>query len=237
MPRIPLIEDLTKGPIPPGNQLLVEYDPSSQWYNASSSIAAGWVKTGGTVAYNANVQTPTQIRLQLHRLGLNVEELERDNKLQIFDWYTTSLGQKSKEKYFMESLKVHDLSVEYLKEDMQQPADPNVLIIGDSASVLARFNEEKAWVEFFLTRSIPAQIRTMRTTIRGLLKGAHSEWAYKQLEGASDGIIDFRLEETADKVGEEARSMMRIRFMKNVGFDARWHSLRVADNLEVTLAE
>jgi len=74
---------------------------------------------------------------------------------------------------------------------MQQPADPNQLIIGDSASVLARFNEEKVWVEFFLTRSLPAQMR--------------------------------------------ARSMMRVRFMKNASFDGRWHALKANENFEITL--
>ena len=49
-----------------------------------------------------------------------------------------------------------------------------------------------------------------------------------------NGIVDFRIE-TNEKIGEEARSLMRIRLMKNVGFDGRWHPLKINDNFEITL--
>ena len=42
--RIPLIDDLAKEPVPPGSQLLVEYDPASSWYNAALAIAVGWLR-------------------------------------------------------------------------------------------------------------------------------------------------------------------------------------------------
>jgi len=236
MPRLPLIEDLTRGQVPVGNALLVEYDPSSQWYNASATIAAGWLKTEGTVWYSTFSQPPDHIRLQLGRLGLNVEDLERDDRLRILDAYTVTLGQKSKENWSLPSLKAHDLSLEFLKQDMQESASPHVLVMADNTSVVARFNDEKAWVEFLLTRSIPARIRSRNITVRPLVSGVHSEWAYKQLEAAVDGIVDFRLDET-NKVGEKARSVMRIRFMKNIDFDGRWHPLTLGENLEVKLQE
>ncbi len=34
--------------------------------------------------------------------------------------------------------------------------------------------------------------------IAGVLKGAHSNWAYEHLESASDGVIDFELDATKD---------------------------------------
>src|SRR3972149_2045862 len=98
MPRIPLIEDLTTGPIPAGSNLLVEFDPASQWYNASLSMAAGWLEEGGRVSYNTHGQAPADIRARLSRLRLDVPKLEEDGKLIIFDGYTMTLGQKSKEK-------------------------------------------------------------------------------------------------------------------------------------------
>ena len=236
MPRIPLIEDLTKEPVPDGDQLLVEFDPGSQWYNASTYMAAGWLKTGGKVAYNVYAQPPDQIRRQLKRLGLNTEELERDDKLRVLDWYTATLGQKSKEKIvYSDSLKVADISLNVLKE-MSRPPSPEFLTMSDNNSILARFNEEKTWIELQLTRIIPKGRQTMERTIRGVMTETHSVWAYKQLEGAVDGIIDFKLE-TSEKVGEQARSLLRIRLMQNVGFDGRWHPLKMNDNCEITLEE
>jgi KaiC/GvpD/RAD55 family RecA-like ATPase len=233
MPRIPIIEDLTKGPIPEGNQLLVEFDPGSQWYNASAYMAAGWLKTGGSVAYNCLAQSPDQIRLQLGRLGLKPVELEKEDRLRIIDWYSTTLGQKSTETYYFESLKVHDLSIYFLKE-MQNPEPSEFLAVADNLSVQARFNEERAWIEYRLTRADPVRTRTKNKGWGAVSTETHSTWAYKQLEAGTDGIIDFKLE-TSERVGEESRSLVRIRFMRNVGFDGRWYPLKMSDDFEITL--
>ncbi len=99
VPRIPLIEDLTSESVAPGTFLLVEFDPASQWYNASMSIAAGWLKDGGKVEYTSYAQPPDDIRLQLQRLGLAVVDLENDASLQIYDGYSLTLGYKSKERH------------------------------------------------------------------------------------------------------------------------------------------
>lgn len=235
MPRIPLIEELTAGAVPPGSNILVEFDPSSQWYNASLTIAAGWLRSGGRVWYFADAQPPDNIRIRLTSLRVPVQELERDGKLRIQDIYTTTLGQKSKEKYAGQSLKVQDLSIQFSREDMRAPPEPDLIRIADNASTIARFNDEKAWVELLLTRGLPAVSMQKLIGIRGITKGVHSEWAYKQLETAANGIIDFKLEEVADKVGEQAATIMRIRSMRDVSFDGRWHRLKIGENFEVTL--
>jgi len=100
-----LIEDLTGAPILPGTNILVEFDPASQWYNASLTIAAGWLKTGGSVSYIAQSQSPEDLRSQLRQLGIAVDELEQKDRLWITDFYTLSLGRKSKEQYVPESLR------------------------------------------------------------------------------------------------------------------------------------
>jgi len=106
VPRIPLIEDLTTGPVPLGSNLLVEFDPASQWFNASITIAAGWLRGGGTVAYNATLRPPTVIRSQFNMLGLKPEPLEKEGRLEVWDWYTATLGQRSGENLTVDSLKI-----------------------------------------------------------------------------------------------------------------------------------
>jgi KaiC/GvpD/RAD55 family RecA-like ATPase len=69
------------------------------------------------------------------------------------------------------------------------------------------------------------------TQLISFISGVHSAWAYKQLEAAVDGIIDFKVEE----IGEEMRDLMRIRSLRIGTFDRRWHELKVAENSEVTL--
>ena len=239
--RISLIEDLLKAPLPPGSSLLVEYDSASAWYQASLSMAAEWSKAGGVVTYNVTAQPPENIRTQLALLGLDVGQLEAEDKLRVFDWYTATLGRKSKEKYAFYSLKAADLSVLFAKYlmatewsavDLIPPTpSPDWLRVLDDLSCLGRFNEEKSWVEFVRTRMIPISSLWKSTGIGGLIKGIHSGWVYKSLEAACDGVVDLKLDET----GEEARSMIRIRSMRNVGFDSRWYPLKVADNSQVSL--
>lgn len=211
----------------------MEYDPVSVWYDASVSIAAGWIKTGGRASYNVAVQSPEQIRLQLKRLALNVEKLEEDGALEIDDWYTATLGQKSKEKVSEDSLKVHDLSIVFAKEVAASGPLAGELVVRDDLSVLDRFNEERNWVEFLLTRAIPGNRSRQVTAIRGVIRGIHSDWAYRQLEAAGDGVVDFKLDESTDP----PTNMMRIKSIRNVGFDGRWHQVKMGQNFEVTLKQ
>lgn len=89
--------------------MLVLFDAASEWYNAALTISAGWLQTGGRVHYNTCVQSPDTVRSQLKRLGLIPEELEKEDRLRIYDWYSVTLGGKS-EKNAVQSLKVQDLS-------------------------------------------------------------------------------------------------------------------------------
>ena len=228
---MPLIEDLTKGPVPPGSNILVEFNPASQWLNASVTVAAGWLRTGGGVSYVAFSRPPDDVRSQLRELGLDIEELERTDRLWITDAYSASMGQKSKERFAVESLKAADLSIWIGREAMADSPAPEFLTIADNISVLDRFNAERNWVEMYLTRPIPMSKVRQITTLNGIIEGIHSDWTYKQLEAAVDGIIDFKLDES----GEETRSMMRIRNIQNASCDRRWHQLKIKENFEVTL--
>lgn len=234
--RLALIEDLLSEPLPAGSNLLVEYDAASSWYRASLNIAREWLRTGGEVGYNVATQLPDNLRSQLRKLGLNVGELEANGKLEIWDWYSATLGQKSNEKLLgASSLKAADLSIaiskDELKPAMAGEAYPEYLRIWDNSSVLARFNEDKAWVEFLVTRIFASGSYTKSTLIVGLIRGVHSDAVYRQLEDAADGVIDCKTEE----IGEETRDVLRIRSMRNVAFDRKWHRLNIGQNLEVTI--
>ena len=234
--RLALIEDLLTEPLPAGSNLLVEYDAASQWYRASLNIAREWLRAGGDVGYNVAAQLPDNLRSQLRKLGLNVEEFEAGGKLEIWDWYSATLRQKSKEKFVGSStLKAADLSIdigrEELKPAMSGETYPGYLRIWDNCSVMARFNDDKAWVEFLVTRVFPSGFHSKSTIIVGVIRGIHSEWVYRQLEDAADGVIDFKI----DEIGEETRDVFRIRSMRNVAFDRKWHRLNIGENLEVTI--
>jgi len=194
-------------------------------------MAVGWLRTGGLVGYNVGFQPPEDLRSQLRRIEPNIDDYEMKGKLKVWDLYSATLGRKSPEKYATESLKVTDLSVSYSRDRMRRPPSPDVIEIVDDLTVFARFNDEKNWVEWELTRDFAAYKMTKVTNILGLIKGVQSDWAYKRLESASDGVIDFKV----DEVSDPPRHMMRIRSMRSVRFDGRWHQLNVNENMEVTL--
>jgi KaiC/GvpD/RAD55 family RecA-like ATPase len=234
LPKIPLLEELTTGSIPRGSNLLVVFDPASAWYNAALTISVGWLQTGGRVHYNASVQSPDTVRSQLTRLGLNPENLEKEDSLRIYDWYSATLGRRSEEKQSIHSLKVQELSPEYaawMKGD-ELGENVNTLRVVENASTLARYNDEKLFVEFVLTRVFPRSPLWKATLINPLVRGLHSDWLYKALESSADGVIDFKLDESHDP----AQNLVRIRSLRNARFDGRWHTLQVAENLEVMMA-
>lgn len=167
---------------------------------------------------------------------MNVDELERSDRLRMYDWYTPTLGRKSKERYGIDSLKVADQSIEFrlTEDDLKGPTESEwfeSIRLADNFSTLARFNEEKAWVEFMLTRVLPIGPVKKSTLIFGITKGVHSEWAYKQLEGSVDGIIEFKLNQVADTL----RDVVQIRTMRNVHYNREMTELKVQGNFEVTL--
>ncbi len=237
MPRIPLIEDLTKGPVPAGSNLLIEFDPASQWYNASLTMLTEWIRTGGRVAYNVSTQPPDNVRSQLKQLTLNVEELERDEKLFLYDWYTLTLGVQSQERYAAPSLKAADVSIVTVTpktspdEVKEAGYGPDLLILWDDASFLDRFNDTKSWIELLIARFMPRTHVTKSNFVFGLAKGVLNEWVYRRLEVAAEGIIEFKLDETVDP----PQNLIRVRSLRNVSFDGRWHPLRISENFEVTL--
>jgi KaiC/GvpD/RAD55 family RecA-like ATPase len=211
---------------------MIEFEPTSQWYNSSLTMAAGWAKQGGVVGYNGFVQPPERVRAQLIGLGLNVEELERNNRFWLYDWYSPTLGRRSKDG--IESLKVADLSIQFrLMDDLNEP-DPEwfeSLRIADNFSTLARFNDEKSWIEFMLTRVFPIGSVLKSTLIFGIMKGVHSEWAYRQLEGSADGVVEFRLQD----FGQETRDVVQVRSMRNVHYCRELTELKVNENFLVQL--
>ncbi len=101
----------------------------------------------------------------------------------------------------------------------------------ESMSQTLRFNEEKPYLEYLISRFIPNERRAKRIDLAGVLRGVHTESFYKQLEGAVDGVIDLRVMER----DEEAKNFLRIRSLKGQPHDARWHEIQIKPNSEAVL--
>lgn len=60
-----------------------------------------------------------------------------------------------------------------------------------------------------------------------------SDWVYKRLENAHDGVVDLKIEEG----NGEIRNLLRIRIMRDLAFDSKWHEVVADEKLEHTLRE
>jgi len=248
---IPILTELIPDGVKPGTLVLVEYDPDSQWLAVATTITGGYLRAGGRVAYVASVRSPETVKENLAALGVDVSATTSEGRFLLDDWYTATLtGGKlegGSQSVFepinggsrARSLKIADLSVDWLKLSKQGPQGwdiveswpPGALNVSESMSQTLRFNEEKSYLEWFVSRVIPNVRKAGRINLNGVVAGVHSDSFYKQLESNFDGVIDLRVMER----GEEAKNLLRIRSLKGQPHDARWHEIQIKRNGEAAL--
>jgi len=250
---IPLLDKLIPDGIEAGTIFNVEFAPDSQWLAVATTIAAKYLQAGGRVGYVSVTKPPEAIMKALGRLGVDAPAAIRESRLNVDDWYTATLtggrittGQ-DKTRFQepieggtrMRSIKVADLSLEWLRDSKQGalPFDtvetwpPGGLTVVDSHSEIMRFNEENAYLEFCLTRGYPNERKAGRIRLGGITRGVQSEIFYNRLEAASDGIIDLRVMEQDD----EAKNFLRVRSLKGQPHDSRWHKIEIKSTGEAAL--
>jgi KaiC/GvpD/RAD55 family RecA-like ATPase len=253
---IPFLSELTLGGIRPGTILLVEFDPDSQWFAVSITMAGNVIQNGGNVAFNAMARSPEEIENELSTLGVDVPRAFKEGRLSINDWYSATLSggriepltpgasvfedRDTQKGSKCLSLKVQDLSVEFLKDSkvsressrFYRPDWPaGTLNVVDSFSALLRFNDEKSTADYFESRLFPEQRKAQRITIMGLVRGIHSDWLYKRTEAATDGVVDIRVMEEEGK----ARNFVRVRSLRGQPHDSAWHQIEIKPNGEAGL--
>jgi len=246
---IPILTALVPDGIKLGTIFLVEFDPESQWLAVATTIAAGYLREGGRVIYGAQLRSSETVKENLLALGLDVAAATSQGRFNLNDWYSATLtggrleGPSISEPIEggnrMRSLKVADLSVQWLKDMKQGPESsslsetwpPGALNILESSSQMLRFNEERPYLEFTISRLHPILRRAKRIHLKGVVRDIHTESFYKQLESDVDGVIDVRVMDR----DEEAKNFLRIRSLKGQPHDARWHEIEIKPNGEAIL--
>ncbi len=250
--RIPLLDKLVPGGIRFGTVFMVEFDPHSQWLAVSTTMAAGYLRANGRVLYIAFARPVVAVRQRLEVLGLDVLAAEQARRLDIEDWHSASLSGGRIESALRKSeayeptlggtrvlsMKIHDLSVAYLKgqkegwqDDVSETWPAGALSIGESVSELLRFNEETPVVEFLVSRVFPHEREAGRITMGGFVRGIHSESFYRRIEAACDGLIEVRVMEREDMV----KNLVRVTSLKGQPHDTRWHEIEIKPNGEAVL--
>lgn len=236
---LPILSEIVKGGITYGSSLLVEFEPDSMWFEASLTMIAQGIRGGIRCDYHTFQHEPSDVRAALSRLGLAVKELEDADSLRILNSYTIQTGLVLPDsstsgrvpRHYSQSLKLQDWSiadVQRIKSDVPQE-DKRRLHIDDNTGILLQYNDEKVFIDNWRTRSRPHTKVQEIVLFNSLVKGVASDNFTKQFEALSDGIIDFKSEESAGQI----EHTFRVRTMRGRPHDSRWHRLRLMDNGEV----
>ncbi len=242
---LPILKELIQDGIDYGSVLLVEFEADSLWYETSLTLAAQALRADIRTAYHTFQHNPKDVRLALGRLGLDVKKLENDTVLEVIDSYTVQIGLGPTEKdvrYSKDSrytvstsLKIADWSLALLRAMKGRVPEESMrwLHIDDNTGVLLQYNEEKAIIDYWRTRSIPDDKAAETVVLHSFLTGVGSAPFFKQFESLCDGIFDF----TSDEKEEEIKHYTRVRIMRGKHYNSRWRRLKVLDNGEVTLVD
>ena len=254
--NIPLLAELVPIGVKPGTMLMVEFDPESQWLSVAATIAARLYQQDQFVCYLSMARSPEDFKEALSDLGVDIHSAENSGRLVVEDWYSATLtggrlASATNQGSLFEpirgglrtrSLKIADLSVEWLKTSKSGPDKihdivdywpTGSMVVVESFSSILRFNEEKAFVEWMESRVIPEERKGKRITLQGFVRGIHNEWLYKRMENASDGVIEIRVMERDD----EAKNYIRIRSLKGQPHDSRWHEVEIQSDGGARLAQ
>jgi KaiC/GvpD/RAD55 family RecA-like ATPase len=249
--NIPLLTGLIPDGVKPGTLFLVEFDPESQWLAVATTMTAGYLRAGARVSYMALLRSPETVKENLLALGVDISTVTSEGRFTVDDYYSATLtggrldggGLSIFERIDggirLRSLKVADLSVELLKDMRQGPESggvwenwpPGALTVAESMSQMLRFNEEKPYLEWAISREHQGARRAKRIYFEGFVRDIHSESFYKRLESDVDGVIDLRVMER----GEEVKNLLRLRSLKGQPHDTRWHEIQIKRNGEATL--
>lgn len=252
--KLPLLDQLIPDGIRPSTIFLVEFDPESQWFAVATTMISEVLKSGGNAAVHAFARPPEDMENDLYSLGVDVESAFKEGRLQINDFHTATLSggrveplppgarpfENTPKGTKWLSLKIQDLSVEFLK-DSKLPREASQLYrttwpagtlnVADSFSPFLRFNDEKSSADYLESRVYTEQRKAQRITLLPFVRGIHGDWFYKRMESASDGVIDIRTAEQDDKV----RSTLRVRSLRGQPHDSGWRVIDIRPNGEAVL--
>ncbi len=226
--ELPVIGQLLRHPVKAGKVLLFLFDPDSQWPMLVLNMTVGFVQKGIDVLYVVTSRTPSEVRADLRRRGVDPTSYEQEERLVLSDAFTPKTGKTSPEKYSIDSLNVADISIASSKALDQWPIGS--VRIFENVSELVENSDEKAFMKFYRTWTARLVTRG-RIVIDGFVRGVHSEPLYKSVMAIADGVLELSSEEIAGNL----ENVIRVRSFKGLPVDTSKYVLRLQDDLTLSL--
>ena len=236
---VPLLEEILPAGFRLGGNYLVEFEPSSPWYEASVTIAARSVQMGLKTEYHSFHRSIDDVREALENLGLSVDRETKNGMLRLIDSYSALTGPGTRPKLgrpdFLAN-RIPDIG-RWGKEIKKQIAagieerDRNWLHIDDNTSLLLQFTDEESMLNGWRTVFIPWGRARGLITINGFVKGVASEAFYRKNEALYDGVFDMVTNEKNGRL----EHFIRARRVPGESIDTSWKQLRLRPRGEVVI--
>lgn len=241
--HVPIFSDLAPGCFTNSSNYVVEFESNSLWYETSLTIAAQALRAGQRTQYHTFMHIPSEVRLELGKLGIDSRRLEIEDRFRLIDSYTrltglpiqpepgTLFGRVSSPLNDPAFLEKYTENIVNLMKTGAAEKDKRWLHIDDNTSIFNRYFKEEDVVNIVHTRIFPETRFLELAVFHSVVSGVFSEGFYKQMEAVCDGVVDFRTEENDGTL----ENFVRVRTLRGKSCDTRWRRLRLTSNGEVAL--
>jgi class 3 adenylate cyclase len=235
----PLLEAMVPDGLHFGGNYLVEFEPSSPWYETSTTIAAQSIRRGLKVEYHSFHRTVVDVARALEALGISVEREESRGTLRIIGSFASAeLGKPSRQRTRSGFLSNRPPDLARWGREIRrqidigfQKSERGWIHIDDNTSLLLQYVDEESLLNSWRTTFIPWGRAREMLTINGFVKGVAPETFYRKAESIYDGVFDMVTTE------EEGRleHYIRARRLQGESFDSSWMAVRPGRGGEVRI--
>jgi KaiC/GvpD/RAD55 family RecA-like ATPase len=159
-----------------------------------------YLRSGKPCVFVALDELPSQLRASIGNLVGGLEESEKDGLLTFVDCYSCMGGVKSNEKYHLDTPgDLNGLALLISKLMNRSAGEPPIRLFIDSTTALFAHGDSDAIVRFLYSMS--AKLRSGNGSLFFTLTGGTvSQETQKRMEQLADGLIEFRISETPERV-------------------------------------
>jgi adenylate cyclase len=232
-------EKLAPGCFTYGMTCVVEFEPHSMWPEVSLAIAKQALGRRLKTEYHVFQHTPTEIRLKLEQMGVEVEKIEREGLFRVMDSYTPTTPLTSPQDGRRESLlsgKTPDAGqwARAIQDKMKtgfEEEERRWLHIDDNETVLLEFSNEESMMNGWRTTFVPMAKARELLIMHALVKGVASDSFYRKTEAMADAVIDI----SAEEEGGRLENYIRLRVLRGMRFDSSWHRIELTSSGDVAV--
>jgi KaiC/GvpD/RAD55 family RecA-like ATPase len=186
--------------VPEGRTYMLMGDSGSGKSIFSYKLMDLFLRSGKPCVFVALDELPSQLRTSISNLIGDLEENERKGLLTFVDCYSCMGGVKSQERYHLDTPgDLNGLALLLSKLMIRPEGEPPVRLFIDSTTAMFAHGDADAILKFLYSMSV--KLRSVNGSLYFTLTGGTvPPETQKRLEQLADGLVEFRVSETPERV-------------------------------------